>query len=158
MHLFKAMVLSLLLLTGCQINRDFQNQLTSDFSGTWMSESENVIYEETWIWKDKALEGVGLIYNDTDTLFVEQLQILKNLGHWHYAATISDQNDGKTVLFKLEKPYDERYVFRKKRHDFPKTIAYAFNQDSVYIEIEGEESGVFKSENLQLVRSTMRVP
>ena len=158
MNLFQAMVLFLLLLTGCQINRDFQHQLTSDFSGTWMSESENVIYLESWIWKDNALEGEGFIYNDTDTLFVEQLQIIKKLGQWYYAATIADQNDGKTVFFKLERPENREYVFSNKRHDFPKTISYSFNQDSVIIQIEGEEDGAFKSENLRLVRSTKLVP
>lgn len=104
------------------------------------------------------MEGTGLIYNDTDTFFVEQLQIVKKFGAWFYAATIADQNNGKTVSFKLERPGKREYIFSNKRHDFPKTISYSFNQDSVIIQIEGEEDGAFKSENLRLVRSTKRVP
>lgn len=140
------------------MSRDFQFQLRSDFSGTWMSESENVIYQESWYLNGKTLEGTGLIYNDTDTFFVEQLQIIKKLVHWHYTATISDQNDGKTVLFKLERPANREYVFSNKRHDFPQTISYSFGGDSAFIRIEGIENGVFKSDELRLVESTMRVP
>ena len=158
MNLFQAMVLSLLLFTGCQVNRDFQRQLTTDFSGVWLSESENVFYEESWDYKEERLKGIGLIYNDIDTLFVEQLQIVKKFGGWFYAATIADQNNGKTVSFKLERPATREYIFSNKRHDFPQTISYTFNQDTAFVQINGEENGNLKSENLRLIRSTMRVP
>ncbi len=158
MNLFKAIILSLSVLTACKVNRDFQNQIKTDFSGIWINESEDMLYEESWSWNDKMLIGQGLIYNNTDTLFSEKLQIVKKLGNWYYGATIADQNDGKTVLFKLPKPYTGQYVFSNKKHDFPQTISYSFSLDSAFIRIEGIENGVYKSDDLKLVKSTMRVP
>jgi hypothetical protein len=158
MNFFKPLVISFLLLTGCQMSRDFQFQLRSDFIGTWMSETEDMVYEESWSWNDSLLNGQGLIYNNTDTLFTEKLQIVKKLGHWYYGATIADQNDGETVRFKLQKPCTGPYIFQNKKHDFPQTISYTFGVDSAFIRIEGIENGVFKSDDLKLVKATMRVP
>ena len=158
MNRFKVLFACSPIMFGCQVGQDFQNQIISDFSGTWTNGVESMCYEESWSWNAKMLFGKGLIRNGSDTLFIESLQIIKKRGNWFYGATIANQNEGKTVYFKLEHPYKGEYVFTNKKHDFPQTISYTFSMDSAFIRIEGMENGEYKCEDLGLMKSVMHVP
>lgn len=156
--MFRFILFSPLLLAACNVSKNFQEQIIYDFSGTWVSNSEGMRFEETWLSNENKLLGKGIICIDSDTLFKERLVITKRYGKWCYGAAIENQNDGETIFFKLKDETGQgEYIFCNKRHDFPRTLLYRFNSDTLYIQIEGIDNGAFKSEEIKLFKSPMRV-
>jgi hypothetical protein len=156
---FRFILFSPLLLAACHVSKNFQEQITHDFSGTWVSNSEGMRFEESWFCNENKLLGKGIICSDLDTLFTERLEITKRYGKWCYGATVENQNDGVTIFFKLKNETKQgEYVFSNKRHDFPQNLSYRFDMDTLYIQIEGIDNGAFKSEEMKLFKSPMRVP
>lgn len=155
--MFRLLIFAPLLL-ACQVSKSFQNQIVFDFSGTWISNSEGIRFEESWFWNENKLLGKGIICKDSDTLFSEQLEIAKKRKYWYYGATVENQNEGETIFFKLKKTRESEYMFCNRKHDFPQTISYLFHADTLDVRIDGVENGAFKSEEMKLFKSPMRVP
>jgi hypothetical protein len=59
----------------------------------------------------------------------------------NYEATVSDQNSGKPVRFKLIGLTDNKMIFFNPEHDFPKKVEYEFLDDNHLLATVGDGKG-----------------
>ena len=115
--------------------------------GKWIdtSDGKTVTYE---VWEkknDSTFSGKSFSISKGDTVFMEHLSLEQRGDDLFYIPTVSKQNNGKPVSFKLSGVRDRVYVFENKEHDFPQRICYSrHSADSILVYIEGEKNGVSK--------------
>ncbi len=105
--------------------------------------------------KDSTLKGRSYtLKSDTDTLILEELVISCKNDTVYYSATVPDQNDGRTIYFKIIEFTPMVFVFENKQHDFPQLIRYAIKTKDIYtVIIEGpEEDNKIKSMEYRFTR------
>ena len=109
---------------------------------------------ETWAKQnDSTFTGESYYENQGDTVFSEKIRIEEHLDGLFYIPTVSNQNDGKPVSFKLIKSGKSKAVFENKQHEFPQKITYSIAGDSITAEISGMRNGAPKSEIFVMRRS-----
>lgn len=116
---------------SCTLSNKESNDIAS-LAGTWKRAMENeheVAYE---IWKSEGdhLKGLGVVINNKDTVFVEDLRIFEDAGTLYYGASTSDNEE--EILFKHSGVSDGYHVFENKEHDFPKFIKYKWNDSELH--------------------------
>jgi len=112
-------------------------------SGTWMMQTKRGALYETWKRTGKdEMQGKSFKLNGKDTLVLENVRLSKSSDGLFYIPTMTDQNEGKPVPFKMIDAKNKTFVFENKEHDFPQRIIYHLvNKDSVHAWIEGTENG-----------------
>ncbi|HPE56548.1 MAG TPA: DUF6265 family protein [Bacteroidales bacterium] len=111
--------------------------------GLWYN-SQLGTYEQ-WQISNNDYSGRAYKLNKADTIFFENLRIIKKEDTFFYEATVFDQNKGKPILFKLIVQQDNRLLFENPKHDFPQVIQYHFlNQDQMEVSIRGVEEELEK--------------
>ena len=127
--------------------------------GTWQMDNQPGITKETWKQlNDSVFIGESAtIGSGKDTLFYETIRIEQRGNDLFYIPVVTDQNEGKPVEFKnamVESiPATGKYVeFQNPEHNFPQTISYWLNGDSLIAEISGTLEGKMHSEKFPMVR------
>lgn len=111
--------------------------------GAWQSEMEDVNMIESWIQQnDSLMVGNAVFIHDGDTASSESL-VIKVIGQdMFYYPTISNQNDGKAIEFKLTIATDTSLVFENPAHDFPQKITYIkHSEQKLTAEVSGTMDG-----------------
>jgi hypothetical protein len=62
---------------------------------------------------------------------MEKISIFSSNGNLYYGATVSNQNEGKQVLFKASHIAPGHLVFINPEHDFPTRIVYKLKEETV---------------------------
>lgn len=121
--------------------------------GTWAIEKTVGAYEEWITANDTTLTGRSYKVNSRDTLVSETLEIvMKEQAVW-YIPTVSNQNQGKPVPFKLITYNPEKLTFENKAHDFPTRIHYfKEGKHTLRVWIEGEVDGQIKKVSFNMKR------
>lgn len=121
--------------------------------GTWQGTSENGTITESWEQKNDSLfVGVDYLINEKDTFYTEHIELRQRGADLYYIPTVTDQNEGKPVEFKLSSS-EGKLVFENPTHDFPQFIIYTQQgKDSLLAEVSGKENGVPRSEKFWLKR------
>ncbi len=157
--MFRAFYIVLLILASLSIVscKEDPNVITSESTefdqnlliGRWEDSSEQNQHVEEWIADgDSDVKGIGFELVNKDTVFIEELAILKIGGRWLYRAKINNQNDSDWVNFVMISDQNNKAVFENKQHDFPQRIIYEFkSDDSLHASIEGEENGDYRRFN-----------
>lgn len=96
--------------------------------GTWQLENTSIF--EVWEIDEDILSGHVIKIENTDTLIVENLRIVKQEKECFYEATVPDQNLGTTIRFKLTQRSNHLFQFENPEHDFPQKIIYNFIDDN----------------------------
>ncbi|HEY1032204.1 MAG TPA: DUF6265 family protein [Flavipsychrobacter sp.] len=52
------------------------------------------------------------------------MKLIRNDNTWWYIPTVSNQNEGKEIRFRLTNATDTSMIFENKTHDFPQRIGY----------------------------------
>lgn len=121
--------------------------------GRWEDASEEGRLSETWVRDgENAYKAETYLVFGTDTVFREYSQLKKSGKTLHCAITIPDQNNGKSVVFKLTKQEADLLVFENPKHDFPQVISYHHKGDSVVAEISGMQKGKFVKERFGMIQ------
>ncbi|MBK8845473.1 MAG: hypothetical protein IPO27_02500 [Bacteroidetes bacterium] len=144
-----AMFLSMTMLGHAQ---DFK---IDNFDGVFVSNAEGGAMQELWTKiNDTTSHGQSVIISaNGDTTFLENVLVKKVKGVWYYAPTVTDQNEGKEVLYKLISAESNTYTFENKNHDFPQRIIYSFTDKKIVnARIEGEVKGELRGEDFQFSR------
>lgn len=106
--------------------------------GEWQREGKP-LYE---VWeKDKAggLTGYGYRLQNGERQILETLVITVSEDSVIFTATVPDQNDGKAVLFVLNKQLTDMLSFENPQHDFPKKIQYRpLSDDRIEVSVLGD--------------------
>lgn len=95
-------------------------------NGTWeMPKPNGSVQVETWEEKDRTMmTGKGLKVVGKDTTILESIQLYADRKDIWYVPTVTDQNDGAPVAFKLVSSTSHQFVFENPVHDFPQRIVY----------------------------------
>lgn len=96
--------------------------------GTWEMSKPNGSYRlETWAAKDRTtMSGKGLKLVGKDTTLLESIQLYADHKDVWYVPTVTNQNDGAPVVFKMVSSTSHQFVFENPQHDFPQRIVYHF--------------------------------
>ncbi|MES2332817.1 MAG: DUF6265 family protein [Bacteroidota bacterium] len=118
-------------------------QLCTLAGGTWVMQTKKGTLCEEWkrahntLLTNRAYKTEG-----KDTTMMEQVQLGERYTEVYYTSTVPDQNEGKSVEFKLTDSKDNRFVFSNPDHDFPQRIVYHFiSKDSLHAWIDGKYNG-----------------
>ena len=152
------LTLVLLLILGFGFNSVAQNKPLKTLAfviGQWeMKTSKGKIIELWTKNSDNRLSGKSYRINAKgDSLLTETL-VIKNIGKdIFYCSTVTGQNAGGEVCFKLISQDNNTYVFENKEHDFPQRIIYQ-NQgkNDLLAWIEGEFNGKTKKSTFKYNR------
>ncbi|MDI1255101.1 MAG: DUF6265 family protein [Flavobacterium sp.] len=116
--------------------------------GDWENISNEGTLLESWEKKnDSTLIGTSFFIQNKDTVFAEQIALEEREKELFYIPTVSDQNNGKPVAFKMTSATEKQVVFENPSHDFPQKITYnLIKKDSLVAEISGFQGGKMHSE------------
>ena len=122
--------------------------------GTWMKDSKNGQLFETWTkTNDSLFSGMSFMIAKGDTVFSEKIRLQLKDGAIFYIPTVSDQNEGQPVPFRLVADTNGVFIFENKEHDFPQRILYSNPApDSLHAQIEGSENGVFRKQEFPMTK------
>lgn len=138
-------------------NADIADQfrMTQFVIGSWNSESSNAMNYEIWTQvNDSTLSGRSYSISNKDTVSSENLRLVHRNGELAYIPTVSGQNDGLSVVFKLTSITDGTMTFENPGHDFPQTIKYErITADSIVAEISGMVKGERRTVQFPMRRS-----
>src|SRR5690606_26173839 len=90
-----------------------------------------VVVEEQWTKSgDTLLMGVSTTAKNKQVKSSETVRIKLLNDSLFYDVTVSNQNDGKSIRFKMVELNDSLVQFENKQHDFPTRIEYKKLTDS----------------------------
>jgi len=137
------LLLGLILLGACKDNKlkPFER-----LNGTWVETGPTGTTVEKWeTTNDTLMSGFTYMLQGTDTAYSEKIQLFSSGKDFYYAATVSNQNDGKPVRFRMTSKKEKVWVFENKKHKFPQKIIYTFKgKDSLIATIEGKQDEKFQ--------------
>ena len=122
--------------------------------GTWkMNTKRGPLFERWKVVGAKELLGTSFKINNSDTLVLENIQLVKKGNDIFYIPSVQDQNHRKPIPFRLISAESNRFVFENPDHDFPQRIIYTLvSRDSITARIEGKKSGVERSSDFSYNR------
>jgi hypothetical protein len=138
---------------GCKSsNPEFE--LLNQIEGTWeMKFDQSVVYEEWTKLNDTLFSGRSYEVSGGDTTITETLQILDNSNGIFYIPTVTNQNDGLPVSFKLTSREGTRFTFENPQHDFPTSIVYDFlSENKLNASVSGIIGGSMRSLDFEYTR------
>jgi hypothetical protein len=111
--------------------------------GTWQMKTSKGYTCESWkVAGNNQLNGIGFKVSGADTVIQEHVKLMKTTAGIFYIPTVTDQNKGKEVQFKLSSTANGAFVFSNPQHDFPQRVVYQFvSNDSLHAWIEGQYNG-----------------
>lgn len=133
--------LVLLLAFFCSCSTAKLSQL-NDLVGTWkVADKEQY---EVWEKGPGVFTGYAYRIKDGRKERSETLSIKKIGKQLIYAATVPDQNDGRTILFTLNEDIKDYWSFENPNHDFPKRIQYKkLNPTKIQVTVLGDNGRGF---------------
>ena len=151
-----AFILScLVLFSSCKSGNDSghdeikENKLSglSWMLGIWkMPTPDGNIFEE-WIQiSDSLFDGRSyLIPKNGDTVFLENIRLLSSNDTLYYLPKVTNQNEGKEIVFTEKSFRQNEVIFENPEHDFPQRIIYNRTSDStIRAAIEGSVNNELK--------------
>ena len=124
------------------------------FIGRWENTSDEGTLSETWKQEsDSSLAGETYFVSNGDTLFRESIRLVETGGKLNYIPVVSDQNDGKAVVFTQTHSSANTIVFENQQHDFPQKIHYTQRNDSLIAVVSGKEKDKPRREVFAMKRS-----
>lgn len=109
--------------------------------GRWEGfEGDMKTFEEWGAIKNNAIEGIGGVTADGDTMFSEIIKIEIIDNEFYYVAAVP--GNPAPVSFKLIKYENNSSTFQNLENDYPQRVIYTKNADgSLYARIEGRKTG-----------------
>lgn len=123
----------------------------SQLEGTWVmegSEKPDSNYQmEKWTSvNDTLMSGKAYEMVNGDSSLSESIQLVIRDGAIYYIPSVINQNDGQPVPFKMISNENGKFIFENREHDFPSTIMYEIQSDSVLnASIAGKIKGTERS-------------
>ncbi|HCL05549.1 MAG TPA: hypothetical protein DHW64_06110 [Chitinophagaceae bacterium] len=144
----KSIVIIAFLLPGNLVSAQ-QTKAVQWMVGIWKINTPQGTVVEIWETKnDSTLQGRSVfVKSNNDTIPQERIEMAFRNGEWYYIPTVSNQNDGKPVSFKVIFLRANEFVSENPAHDFPQRIAYRRIKQNMYASIEGKRNGRFSKQN-----------
>ena len=109
--------------------------LAGELQGEWKNtlDSGDTLSYEHWTLADSTtMNGTAFVLVAGDTVFIEDLQIVRSSTTITYSARISTQNKGAWVAFTLAPAQGDTLRFRNPQHDFPTELRYVHGPDGAW--------------------------
>jgi hypothetical protein len=117
-------------------------KLVDFFAGTWKVEGKETY--EMWELSGDSLIGKGYKVNDGAEKISETLAIKSIDREFNDLTSVLDQNDGKTVKFKMTGFAKDEFTFENPEHDFPKKLFYRKNSPTeLFMQVLGDDGKGF---------------
>jgi len=112
-------------------------------AGTWKMNAGARSFYENWQIKDAhEMHGKSYRVTGTDTLVLEDVQVVAKQNIVYYIPVVTGQNAGQPVSFQLIRAENLTFTFENVKHDFPQRVVYHLvNNDSLHAWIEGKQNG-----------------
>ncbi len=122
--------------------------------GNWQAKSTTVTMGEMWRKEnDSTYIANSYFSKGNDTLSKERIELRYRNKILQYVPTVSNQNEGKAVVFVASVLTPDSLVFQNLQHDYPQFIRYTkLTPDSVAAEISGTVKGQFKKQTFVMKR------
>jgi len=148
----KLIVILALLFTGNIVIAQ-QTKAVQWMLGVWKISTPQGTVVEIWEAKDDStLQGRSVFVKTTnDTIPQERIEMAFRNGEWYYIPTVSNQNQGKPVSFKVIFMRGNEFVSENPTHDFPQRIAYRRIKQTMYASIEGKRNGRYGKQNFDFI-------
>jgi hypothetical protein len=135
-----------LLLSACQDSKT----TIADFEwlvGDWYRIEDQSIFSEKWKRVDALhLQASGSVVKGGETIMQEQIVLEERPDGIYFIPTVMEENEDRSVEFKLVDHKNGEFVFENKDHDFPQRIIYAHpHPDTLDARIEGMMKGKLKT-------------
>jgi hypothetical protein len=89
-----------------------------------------------------------------NTVFFETILIRQTDNKLFYITTVTDQNNGKSIGFKLISNSNGIIIFENKEPDFPQRIVYTNPKaDSLNAYIEGSQDGEYRKSEFAFIKN-----
>lgn len=122
-------------------------------AGCWRGEDDGVMREEAWFAPAGGLMlGMHRDVPHEGAAFFESLRIVDRGDRIDYVAR---PEGGEETIFHLVERGDRRALFENPDHDFPKTILYRLDRETLRVRIEGEENGRSRREEWSWKRARL---
>lgn len=105
--------------------------------GNWVTEkSKNSMFtKEQWKLENQEMKGIGLVIENSDTTFVENLTLRMINDTLSYVASVPENTE--EIIFKLTSNKNNSWKFENPGHDFPKLIEYIKKKDGFEAIVSG---------------------
>jgi hypothetical protein len=122
--------------------------------GTWQMKTKKGLICERWKVINKSeLQSQGFKVIGKDTMIEENVHLVQKGDSICYIPTVSNQNGGKPVSFKLISSANKEFVFSNPAHDFPQRVVYHMvSQDSLHAWVDGQYKGKFVKQDFYYKR------
>ncbi len=122
-----------------------QAQSPTDFSwlqGKWQKQNVKPGSSAFEIWEitSDEIDGIGFTMKEADTVFVENLKILRQRDHYYYVADVA--HNPKPTYFKMTEVSAHGFTCENPDHDFPKKISYSLEGDVLNVIISGNGKSI----------------
>ena len=127
-----------------------------DLIGTWEDRTTDTSFHfaESWsVANDSVIAGSGCGLARGDTVFKEELKLIRRGDRVIYAARVPDQNQGRWVEFTSVPSTDGSLIFENLAHDFPQRIVYATEGSGWHVTLTGEVKREKTEQHLHYVRN-----
>ncbi len=113
--------------------------------GTWQMKTKKGYICERWKKISKTeMYSEGFRVTGKDTVIEEKVRVVQKSDGIYYIPTVTGQNDGKEVHFKLTSSTNKEYIFSNPEHDFPQRVIYHLvAPDSLHAWIDGQYKGKY---------------
>lgn len=150
----------LLLLSFSAVTNSFGQWTYKDFrklknlEGRWEMKTAKGYIQEKWVRTgDSTFEGQNYSINKGVMILEERMKIVQNDEGIFFVATVTYQNKGLPVYFKLIEIKDGQFIFENKEHDFPKQVMYNVkSKDELLAFVNGDTEKGFKKIDFSFYR------
>jgi hypothetical protein len=152
-------ILLLLLFTACA-TPSFAQWTYKDFrklenlEGSWEMKTDKGYIQEKWTRvDDSTFEGKNYSITRGVVILEERMKIVQTNEGIFFIATVTYQNKGLPVSFKLISIKNNEFVFENKEHDFPQQVMYHVkSDDNLFAFINGNTEKGFKKIDFSFYR------
>jgi hypothetical protein len=111
--------------------------------GDWIRISADTSSTTYEIWKrqsEKEYLGHGFVMQNNDTVWQEKMTLTREDTSWVFIVR-TPGNSGK-VRFPVKSLTEKTFQAENLNHDFPKTITYRLEEDTLYANVAGGENNI----------------
>jgi len=111
--------------------------------GNWQRTNEEPNIRTFEYWKkinDSEYIGLGLSLQDADTLFKENIKLIKSVSNWNLEVVTKE--DASPTVFKVTKIDENGFTCENRLNEFPKIIHYFKNGDLLEAVISGDNQEI----------------
>jgi hypothetical protein len=123
--------------------------------GTWTMKVKNGTVSEEWKYLNDSTMTQKAFFttNDGRKMPQETIELVSRNKEMFYISTVSGQNDGKAVPFKIVSLTVTGFISENPAHDYPQRITYTLQSPGKLLaSIEGNRNGSFSKKEFPMVK------